>query len=185
MLVANYGGGSVASLPIGADGRLEPAASVIVHQGSSVHPKRQTKPYGHSINMDPSNTFAYAADLGADRIFIYRLDPKTSALTPATPPSVALDAWIGPAPHVVPPGGKYAYVINELALTVTVFSRDAKTGALTEVQTISTLPAGVEAVTGLQHRGSRCPSVRQVPLRIEPGARLASWSTPSIRRPAS
>jgi 6-phosphogluconolactonase len=146
LLVANYGGGSVASLPIGADGRLAAPASVIVHQGSSVHPKRQTKPYGHSINMDPSNTFAYAADLGADRIFIYRLDQKTSALTPATPASVALSPGSGPRHLSFHPGGRFAYVINELTLTVTVFSRDAKTGALTEVQTISTLPAGVEAV---------------------------------------
>jgi 6-phosphogluconolactonase len=142
VLVANYGGGSVASLPIGA-GRLEPAASVIVHQGSSVHPKRQTKPYGHSINMDPSNAFAYAADLGADRIFIYRLDPKSSVLTPASPAFAALAPGSGPRHMSFHPGGRYAYVINELALTVTVFSRDARTGALTEVQTISTLPAGV------------------------------------------
>lgn len=145
VLVANYGGGSVASLPIGAGGRLEPAASVIVHQGSSAHPKRQTKPYGHSINMDPSNTYAYAADLGADRVFIYRLDPKTSALTPATPPSAAVTPGSGPRHMSFHPGGRFAYLINELALTVTVFSRDASTGALTEVQTISTLPAGVAA----------------------------------------
>lgn len=145
VLVANYGGGSVASLPIGPNGRLEPAASVIVHQGSSVHPKRQTKPYGHSINVDPSNTFAYAADLGADRIFIYRLDPKSSALTPATPASASLTPGSGPRHLSFHPSGTYAYVINELALTVTVFSRDAKTGALTEVQTISTLPAGQAA----------------------------------------
>lgn len=145
VLVANYGGGSVASLPIGDKGRLEPPASVIAHQGSSVHPKRQTKPYGHSINMDPSNTFAYAADLGADRIFIYRLDPKTSALTPATPASAALTPGSGPRHMSFHPGGRYAYVINELALTVAVFSRDDKTGALTEVQTIGTLPAGVAA----------------------------------------
>lgn len=142
LLVANYGGGSVASLPIGADGRLGPAASVIVHQGSSVHPKRQTKPYAHSINVDTANTFAYAADLGVDRIFIYRLDPKSSALTPATPPSAALAPGSGPRHMAFHPGGRYAYVINELALTVTVFSRDAASGALTEVQTISTLPPG-------------------------------------------
>jgi 6-phosphogluconolactonase len=142
VLVANYGGGSVAALPIGPGGRLEAAASVIKHQGSSVHPKRQTKPYGHSINMDPANTFAYAADLGADRIFIYRLDPKTSALAPATPASAALSPGSGPRHMSFHPGGKYAYVINELALTVTVFSRDPSSGALTEVQTISTLPAG-------------------------------------------
>jgi len=144
-LVANYGGGSVPSLPIGADGKLGPAASVIVHQGSSVHPKRQTKPYAHSINMDTANTFAYAADLGADRIFIYRLDPKASTLTPATPAFAAVTPGSGPRHLSFHPNGRYAYVINELALTVTVFARDAKTGALTEVQSISTLPAGQAA----------------------------------------
>jgi len=145
VLVANYGGGSVASLPVGADGRLGPAASVIVHQGASVHPKRQTKPYAHSIKMDPSNTFAYAADLGVDRIFIYRLDPKTSALSPAAPASAALAPGSGPRHLSFHPGGRYLYVINELALTVTVFARDVATGGLTEVQTISTLPAGQAA----------------------------------------
>jgi 6-phosphogluconolactonase len=146
VLVANYGGGSVASLPIGADGRLGPAASVIVHQGSSVHPKRQTKPYAHSINMDMANTYAYAADLGADKIFIYRLDPKSSTLTPATPAFAALAPGSGPRHLSFHPAGRYAYVINELALTVTVFSRDSSSGALTEVQTIGTLPPG-EAAT--------------------------------------
>ncbi|AMY08828.1 6-phosphogluconolactonase [Luteitalea pratensis] len=145
VLVANYGGGSVASLPIGPDGRLGPAASVIVHEGSSVHPKRQTKPYAHSINMDTVNTFAYAADLGVDRIFIYRLDPTSSKLTPATPAYATMTPGSGPRHLSFHPSGKYAYVINELALTVTVFSRDAKSGALTEVQTISTLPAGQAA----------------------------------------
>ncbi len=110
-----------------------------------MHPKRQTKPYAHSIKMDPSNTFAYAADLGVDRVFIYRLDPKSSALTPAMPASAALTPGSGPRHLSFHPGGRYLYVINELSLTVTVFARDAKTGGLTEVQTISTLPAGQAA----------------------------------------
>lgn len=142
VLVANYGGGSVASLPIGSDGRLKPAVSVITHQGASVHPKRQTKPYAHSINVDADDRFAYAADLGADRIFIYRLT-RTGALAPSAPPSVALAPGSGPRHFAFHPTGSYAYVINELSLTVTAFSRDATTGALTEVQTIGTLPAGV------------------------------------------
>lgn len=149
VLVANYGGGSIASLPVGADGRLGPAASVIVHQGSSVHPKRQTKPYAHSINVDPSNTFAYAADLGADKVFIYKLDPARSTLAPASPAFAALAPGSGPRHLSFHPSGRYAYVINELALTVTVFSHDAKTGALKEVQTIGTLPAGVTATPAM------------------------------------
>lgn len=143
VLVANYGGGSVASLPIASDGRLQPAVSVIAHQGASVHPKRQTKPYAHSINVDAANTFAYAADLGADRIFIYRLDAATGALTAATPASATLAPGAGPRHFAFHPTKPFAYVINELSLTVTAFSRDVKTGALTEVQTIGTLPAGV------------------------------------------
>lgn len=142
VLVANYGGGSVASLPIDADGRLKPAVSVVAHQGSSVHPKRQTKPYAHSINVDAANAFAYAADLGTDRIFIYRLD-GSGALTPAAPPSVALAPGSGPRHFAFHPTKPFAYVINELSLTVTAFSRDPKSGALTELQTVSTLPAGV------------------------------------------
>ena len=145
VLVANYGGGSVASLPIDASGRLQPAASVIKHEGSSVHPKRQTKPYAHSINVDPSNAFAYAADLGADRIFVYRLDAASGRLSPATPPSVALAPGSGPRHFAFHPTRPFAYVINELALTVTAFSRDEKTGALTGIQTIGTLPAGQAA----------------------------------------
>lgn len=142
-LVANYGGGTVASYAIGADGRLSEPVSVVTHQGSSVHPKRQTKPYAHAIKADPTGTFVYAADLGADRVFAYRLDPKSSALSPATPPAVASTPGSGPRHMAFPPRAPYLYVINELALTVTVYRRDTSTGALTEVQTIGTLPAGV------------------------------------------
>lgn len=145
VLVANYGGGSVASLPIGPDGRLKPAASVIRHEGSSVHPKRQTKPYAHSINVDAADRFAYAADLGADRIFVYRLDGTKGTLGPASPPSVALAPGSGPRHFAIHPNGRYAYVINELALTVTAFARDAESGALTTLQTIGTLPEGQAA----------------------------------------
>ena len=145
LLVANYGGGSVASLPIQTDGSLKPAASVIEHEGASVHPKRQTKPYAHSIKVDPSNTFAYAADLGADRIFVYRLDPGAATLTPATPPAATMAPGSGPRHTALSANGRFLYAINELSLTVTVLARDAKTGALTEVQTIGTLPPGVAA----------------------------------------
>ncbi|MGD9723504.1 MAG: lactonase family protein [Pirellulales bacterium] len=87
-LVANYGGGSVAALPIDADGKLGPAASVIQHQGSSVNKSRQEGPHAHSINVDPANHFAVAADLGLDKVLVYRLDPATSKLTANDPPLV-------------------------------------------------------------------------------------------------
>lgn len=142
VLVANYGGGSVAVLPVGADGTLKPASAVVQHTGSSVHPKRQTKPYAHSINVDPANRFAYAADLGLDKVLIYRFDADKGSLVANDPPFASVQPGAGPRHFAFHPKGRFAYVINELLLTVTAFSHDGKSGALTELQTISTLPPG-------------------------------------------
>src|SRR5262245_16282256 len=72
VLAANYGGGSACVLPITADGKLGEATSVIQHKGSSVNPKRQEAPHAHSINLDPANRFAFVADLGLDKVMVYR-----------------------------------------------------------------------------------------------------------------
>lgn len=141
-LVANYGGGSIASLPIGADGKLGPAASAIQHEGSSANPERQQGPHAHSINVDLGNQFAMAADLGLDKVFVYRLDPATSRLTPNAPPWTIVTPGSGPRHFAFHPGGKFAYVINEILCTVTAFAYDPELGLLTERQTITTLPKG-------------------------------------------
>ena len=78
--MANYNGGSVASLPVRADGGLDPAVTVDQHHGSSVHPTRQKGPFGHCIEPDPTNQFALSADLGIDKILIYKLDPVRGTL---------------------------------------------------------------------------------------------------------
>jgi 6-phosphogluconolactonase len=140
-LVANYGGGSVASLPIAADGKLQPAASAVQHAGKSVNEKRQTAPHAHSINLDPQNRFAFAADLGLDQVLIYRFDANASTLTAHAPAAGHVPPGSGPRHFAFHPAGKYAYVINELANTVTAFAFDGSSGTLTEIQTISTLPA--------------------------------------------
>jgi 6-phosphogluconolactonase len=93
-LVANYGGGSVASFPIGDDGRLAPAGSLVHHEGSSVDPQRQTGPHAHSINVSADNRFAIAADLGLDKLLVYRLDADQGKLTPNDPPSVSLPSGV-------------------------------------------------------------------------------------------
>jgi 6-phosphogluconolactonase len=148
VLVANYGGGSVAALRIRGDGRLAAPASVNRHAGSSVHPTRQAKPHAHSINIDPSNRFAYAADLGIDKVLIYRLDLARATLTPNTPASVAVAPGSGPRHFAFHPTRPYAYVINEMLLTVSAFSHDPTSGALSELQTLTTLPPGVDAASG-------------------------------------
>lgn len=143
-LAVNYGSGSVVALPVQEDGRLGEAASFIQHEGSSVNPKRQQGPHAHSVNLSPDNRFAFVADLGLDKILIYRLDPATATITPNDPPFATVAPGSGPRHFAFHPGGKFAYVINELASTVTAFAYEAAKGGLKEMQTISTLPAGFQ-----------------------------------------
>jgi 6-phosphogluconolactonase len=142
VLVANYGGGSVASLPLRADGRLGPATSFIQHRGSSVDRGRQEGPHAHSINLDAANRFAVAADLGLDQVLVYRFDADHGSLTPNDPPYTTVAPGSGPRHFAFHPSGRHAYVINEMKSTVTAFAYDAQKGTLRSLQTLSTLPEG-------------------------------------------
>ncbi len=140
VLVANYSSGSVASLPVKADGSLGEKASFFQHKGSSVNDKRQKEPHAHCIVVSPDNKFVYAADLGTDQILCYKLDATTAKLTANDPPFAKSPAGAGPRHLTFHPNGKRVYVINELLNSVTLFDYDAATGKLTEKQTIPTLP---------------------------------------------
>jgi 6-phosphogluconolactonase len=140
VLVANYGSGSVACLPIEADGTLRPASSFIQHEGKSVDRGRQSHPHGHSINLDRANKFAFAADLGLDKVLIYKFDADKGTLTPNEPAFAKVAPGSGPRHFAFHPDGRFAYVISEMANTVTAFAYDPNYGALTEIQTITTLP---------------------------------------------
>lgn len=135
-LVANYGGGSVCALPINADGSLAPASDFVQHQGSSVNPKRQQGPHAHSATLDAQNRFAYVADLGLDKVMIYAF--ANGKLTAAG--AGAVTPGEGPRHFAFHPNAKFAYLINEIGNTVSVFSYHAGTGALSEIQNITTLP---------------------------------------------
>ena len=143
LLVANYGGGSIAVLPIARDGKVGAPTSFVQHTGSSVNPERQREPHAHQIIVDPSNRFAYVADLGIDKMMIYRFNAAKPALAAATPPSAAMKPGAGPRHAAISAAGQFVYVINELDCTVAVFRREASTGALDSVQTVSSLPPGV------------------------------------------
>lgn len=142
LLVANYGGGSVAVLPIARDGRLGAPSCAIQHTGSSIDPKRQEGPHAHSINLDAAERFALVADLGLDRVLIYRFDGAQGKLTPNEPAFAPTRAGAGPRAWSFHPSGRFGYVINELDSTVTAYGYEAERGVLTEIQTIPTLPAG-------------------------------------------
>jgi 6-phosphogluconolactonase len=137
-LVANYKAGNVAMLPIGADGRLNLPSDVVQHVGSSAHPERQDGPHPHCIFPDPSNRFALAADLGADKLIIYRMDLQAGKLIPHA--EITVEARTGPRHILFDSTGRRAYLMNELNSTMILYDYHAATGSLERRQTISTLP---------------------------------------------
>jgi 6-phosphogluconolactonase len=141
VLVANYGGGSVAVLPIQEDGRLGEPSSVQQHRGSGPNQARQKGPHAHGLAFDRSGKRVFAADLGTDRVFVYDFDADAGALKPAPTPFVAVEPGAGPRHLALHPSGTFLYVINELHSTVTGLRYDGTTGALKAVQTVTTLPA--------------------------------------------
>jgi len=140
VLTANYNGGFISVFPIISGGRLGTMTDFVQHHGSGPNPTRQKEPHAHSINMDPSNRYAFAADLGIDKIMIYRLDLDEGKLLPNEQPWVQVKAGAGPRHFTFHPNGKYAYVINELNSTITAFLYDETQGTLKEIHTVSTLP---------------------------------------------
>lgn len=141
-LVANYGSGSAAVLPINTDGSLEPASAFVQHAGNGADASRQEGPHAHSTTLSPDERYAYVADLGLDKLMTYRFDASKGALEANVPPHTALHAGAGPRHFTFHPNGRWAYVINELDNTVVAYDYSAGTGALSVKQTISTLPAG-------------------------------------------
>ena len=144
VLVANYSGGNVAVLPIQPDGSLSPTSDVVQHKGSSVNPRRQEGPHAHSINLDATGRYAIAADLGIDKLLVYRFDSKAGSLTPNDPPAAIVQPGAGPRHFDFHPNNRLAFSINELNSSVTAFLFDPEAGTLEETQTISTLPEGFE-----------------------------------------
>ena len=141
LLVANYTGGSVALLPIMKNGTLGPATDVKQHEGSG--PKEQQKgPHAHCIILDSLERHAIAADLGSDRVLVYRFDPVTGKFHPGRQQSITLQAGAGPRHLTLHPSGRYAYVINELDSTMTTLRYNSTAGTLTTIDTASTLPTG-------------------------------------------
>src|SRR5262245_3491625 len=144
VLVANYDDGTATVLPIGLGGKLGPASEFIRHTGQVFDPERQGGPHAHSINLDKANRFAVVADLGLDRVFVYKFDPIRGKLTPNDPPAAKVKDRAGPRHFAFHPDGKHAYVINEIDCTITAFDYDPDRGTLTEIQTVPTMPIPVE-----------------------------------------
>jgi 6-phosphogluconolactonase len=140
VVVANYSTGNVLSLPVEANGALGPAKSILQNAGKTVDPKRQPGPHAHCFVVSPDNKYAYAADLGLDRVFGYAIDPAKATLTPTRQQFARTPPRAGPRHLTFHPKKPIVYVINEIENSVTAFDYHADTGTLIERQTISTLP---------------------------------------------
>ena len=140
VFVANYQGGNIAAFALKSDGSIGARTAFAQHTGRSVDPKRQTHPYAHSIIIDPTNRFVLVADLGLDRLFVYRFDAKDGSLQPNDPPFAAVAPGSGPRHVKFHPNGRWVYLINEMGCAITAFNWDTAQGRLTEFQTIPTLP---------------------------------------------
>jgi 6-phosphogluconolactonase len=140
LMVANYASGNLTVFPVRDDGALEPASELVQHVGSGPVADRQEGPHAHCIVPDPSGRYALAADLGTDRVMVYRVDSMTARLSPADPPGVSLRPGVGPRHLAFHPNGRWCYVTGELDSTLTLLSWDASSAALLPVQVVSTLP---------------------------------------------
>jgi 6-phosphogluconolactonase len=138
--VANYGSGSVALFPVSEKGFLQPASSVVQHTGSGPDTRRQASAHAHSISFSGHNGLIYAADLGVDRLYVYRMEPETGRLISASQPYVSLPPGSGPRHFVFSKEGSRCYVANELSSTVSVL--ESRENHLKLLQTVSSLPAG-------------------------------------------
>jgi 6-phosphogluconolactonase len=146
LLVANYGSGHFAPLSIDADGKLGVPEHVIRYGGSSINPARQTGPHAHFVNFDRMNNFALGCDLGLDLVFIWKNvqveEPPGEMLKLHY--TARIKPGSGPRHLAFHPNGRFVYLINEMAATITVFAYDVATPALKELQAISILPDNFE-----------------------------------------
>jgi 6-phosphogluconolactonase len=138
LFVANYGTGSAAVFPLGADGSLGAMTAHVQHSGSGPNAQRQEGPHAHSTTLTPDNRYAIVADLGIDQMVIYAFDAARGALTPHG--AMQGRPGAGPRHAVFHPNGRVLYIANELDGTVSVCDYDAANGTLREVQTLETLP---------------------------------------------
>ncbi len=136
LLVTNCLAGSVSVLPVAADGKLGAATDVVQHPGKD--------PHTHGVALSADNRFAFACDMGADRLMAYRFDGAKGKLTPASPAVIPLKAGSGPRHIVFRPDGKFAYVVASKSSNVLAFAYDARTGALKELEASSSLPPSFE-----------------------------------------
>jgi 6-phosphogluconolactonase len=140
VLLANYGSGSVAVFHVDKTGALGPMSAFVQDEGSSVNPERQAGPHAHCIVTSPDDRFAFACDLGLDKVLSFKFGRSIGSLAPNDPPFATVKPGAGPRHIVFHPNGRFAYVITEMASTLTAFAYDPARGVLSEIEDQPLLP---------------------------------------------
>lgn len=141
IIAANYKGGNASSIELLENGSLGRRVSLVQHEGTGFLSDRQNQPYAHCVKISPDNRFALVADLGLDKIYVYRFSESDGSLTPHDPPFFETKPGFGPRHLIFHPDGRFLYITNEMNSSVSVLSWNTETGILSEIQTIKTIPA--------------------------------------------
>lgn len=131
LLAANYGSGSVSVLSLDDDGRIGPLTDLVQHTGDT------RDPHAHQTVNDPTGQWVLSVDLGADSVYVYKLNEDTGKL--ALNQQLKLPVGAGPRHLAFHPNGRFAYILGELRSEITVAAWDAQAGTLTPGQVIGTL----------------------------------------------
>lgn len=141
LVLGNYSSGTVAVLPINADGALAPLSHLVALPGEpGPHRVEQASSHPHDVRFDRADRFVVVPDKALDKVFVYRLDTASGKLVANDPPAVKTRPGAGPGHVDFHPSQPYAYVINELDSTITTYRLDTERGDLKPLQVISTLP---------------------------------------------
>lgn len=138
VFAGNYSSGSFAMLKIQPDGGLDAPKQIVQHEGSGVNSDRQSGPHVHATVVSPDNKYLMVPDLGLDKVMIYGLNTKSGSITPAKPPFQMTEAGAGPRHLDFSPNGKFAYLMEEMSGSISVYAYSK--GTLKLIQNISALP---------------------------------------------
>jgi 6-phosphogluconolactonase len=170
-IVSNYSSGSLSVLPIAADGSLGDASQLIEHEGRSLNPaqnpERQAGPHAHSLILDPRRRYAFACDLGLDRLVAYRYDGGARApLLPVPGLDLSTEPGAGPRHCAFHPSGAFCYLIDELSSSIEVLGYRPEEGRLSRLQLLSALPE--ETGSAASARGENTSAA----IRVSPDGRF-------------
>lgn len=145
IIASNYGGGSLAFYNIIENGGISPINQLIQHQGKGADSIRQAAPHTHSSQFEKSGKRLFAADLGIDKLLIYRFNEDSLLFYPDKQPYVKMEPGAGPRHFAFSKKQDFIYVINELNSTISVLRKSKEN--VQKIQDISTLPVDFEGAS--------------------------------------